>query len=90
MKYLILMLLSSCVKISPPLIVPEKVTFTDLKPIIARRCIGCHNWTYESAYAKRNLIFNKVVIQRTMPMNGYLTDQERYMFAQWVQQGGSQ
>lgn len=72
----------------------------DILPIIKNRCAICHNdstpgmdWLkYTDAFAKRQLIFQHVVVQKDMPLGNatQMTDAERSEFGDWIQEGAPQ
>jgi uncharacterized membrane protein len=74
--------------------VTQNVTFEkDIKPITSTVCISCHSsgkndWSrYTNAYWARYTIERKVVKERSMPMGTYMSDKDRALFRDWVNQG---
>lgn len=75
--------------------VTEDVSFeTHIAPITRSVCILCHSQgskdftQYRNAYVMRQTIYRRVVVERTMPVGAYLSDQDRALFRDWVNQGG--
>lgn len=78
----------------PDIPVTKNVTFIkDIKPITSNVCIKCHNGksndysNYYNAYFNRYRIMDLVVNQKTMPQGEYMSDQQRALFRDWVNQG---
>lgn len=74
--------------------VTENVTFEkDIKPITLNACIQCHSGgsrnfsNYINAYTYRHTIYRRVVVSKDMPLGKYLSDEERALFRDWVNQG---
>lgn len=72
------------------------LTYTkDIYPIFKNRCSLCHNdnWAdhnwlnYDIAYKNREKIKNRVWIKRDMPASGTISDKEREMVKDWVDEG---
>lgn len=79
----------------PDVPVKDNVSFeTDIKPITKEVCFKCHNsgsrdfTQYHKAYALRYSIYQRVVVDRTMPFGIYMDDKDRALFRDWVNQGG--
>lgn len=70
-------------------------TFADVKPIFENRCLECHsaehwNWTnYDTAFAKRREIYNRVWGTRSMPMGKSMPESERVTIRDWVDGGAA-
>ncbi len=68
-----------------------------ISKIFANRCGLCHvaggtlpNWAdYEIAFAKKDRIFQRVIVDRSMPPQGIstMTDEERAKIEKWIQAG---
>ncbi|MCM2279151.1 MAG: hypothetical protein NDJ89_13830 [Oligoflexia bacterium] len=69
-----------------------------MRPLIfGKVCSGCHNassgasmpnWLdYDTAYAKRERIYQRVVVEKTMPLGAPMSDAERKLVADWVKGG---
>lgn len=76
--------------------VTKRYTYVkDALPIFQTVCSSCHNgssglpnWLdYSTAFAKRELIYQKVVIDRTMPMGKSMFDSDRNILAEWIKDG---
>lgn len=76
----------------------DSITFNkDALPIFNKNCTVCHkagsglpNWSnYAEAYAKRDRIMDRVVIQRNMPPPGAvpLQESEIQLVKEWIEQG---
>lgn len=71
----------------------EPVTFEAVRPIFQDRCVKCHsssnwNWTdYETAYAKRVQIRDRVWVLRSMPLGQAMPEAERMLVRDWVDSG---
>lgn len=73
------------------------ITFSgNILPIFEQRCSQCHNaqampdrnWLdYDTAYKFRYEIKDRVYNLRTMPMTGTMTDAEREIVKEWVDEG---
>ncbi len=77
--------------------VTTNVTFNDqIKPITSTVCISCHNdgirdySIYENAYNRRQLIYQRVVIDKSMPAGKTLTNEQRALFRDWYNQGSKE
>ncbi len=77
--------------------VTKDVTFEKhIKPITSTVCISCHSQgsrdysSYRNAFRMRQSIYQRVVVDRTMPAGKYLSDEDRALFRDWVNQGGNQ
>jgi len=74
----------------------HKVRFSEVKPVFENRCKSCHyqphwDWTkYETAYPKRHTIKTRVWVLRNMPAGGKITEDERKLIRDWVNDGGLQ
>lgn len=72
----------------------QSVKFSQVRPIFEGRCQRCHSeakwdWTdYDVAYSKRQSIKARVWILRTMPVGGEITQDERKLIRDWVDDGG--
>ena len=70
---------------------------TDIRPVMAKHCFMCHNprvmawadWTkYDNAFKARYKILSRVWTRRDMPPGGgAMTDKERKLIKQWVDEG---
>lgn len=70
-----------------------------IRPIMENRCFRCHSnnqdaihsvpnlTTYESAYANRYKILEKVVTREEMPPRIPMFDEERELIKKWVKSG---
>lgn len=93
MKYLLLILLSTK-------IYADVIYTKDIKPIFEKRCILCHgpnnpnnlpNWLdYKTAYEKRLLIRERVVIKKEMPLGFSMPQEERDLVEQWIKEGAKE
>jgi len=69
------------------------VTFKDVQPIFEKRCSGCHAnldayWSnYEFMYERREDIYLRVVVYRSMPLYSKMPEEERNLIKQWINQG---
>lgn len=69
------------------------VTFKDVQPIFEKRCAGCHAtldayWSnYEFMYERREDIYLRVVVYRSMPLYSKMPEEERNLIKQWINQG---
>lgn len=72
---------------------------SDIKPIFIKRCAACHNenwpdknWlNYQTAFKNRILIKQRTSILKNMPPAGMeITDKERKIIQQWVDQGAKE
>lgn len=69
---------------------------TDIKPIMQQRCFQCHssgywNWTvYDNALKYKDIIRLRVWVTRQMPLGGNITEDERKMIRDWVDQGAKE
>ncbi len=78
---------------------PGTVTYrATIYPIFQKNCAACHgngsalgNWLdYSSAYNKRARIFQRITVDRTMPMAPFdkiITERERSLIGLWVTNG---
>lgn len=70
----------------------KNVSFAkDLVPIIKDKCMKCHGQNfvdYNYMFLKKNEIFTKVVVEKSMPLTGTLTNKQRALFRDWANQGG--
>lgn len=72
-----------------------EVTFQDVKPIFKKACATCHapgaaipNWMdYSVASKLKDRIFNRVVVQKTMPLGAALPADEIALIAKWIKLG---
>lgn len=73
----------------------SKLTYKNtILGLFQKRCSNCHNsassvpnWTsYEIAYSKRDLIYKRAVIDRTMPPKS-IPQAERDLIAKWIEDG---
>ena len=75
------------------------VTFADVQPVIAQRCVLCHNEQVVSKNVQLHTpalirqhtqaIYQQTVAARTMPLNNAtrMTEAERALIARWVESG---
>ena len=80
-------------------VVPEKVGYAEMQPVVAQRCVMCHGEALQSKGVRldsaENLklhaqaVYQQVVVTKIMPMNNAtgITDAERALFAKWFQDG---
>lgn len=75
--------------------VTKDVTFEKhIRPITSTVCISCHSSgsrdysRYSNAYMMRHSLFQRIVVDKSMPMGKYLSDEDRALFRDWVNQGG--
>ncbi len=77
----------------------EDITYIDhIRPIVEKSCFACHgegsvmgNWLdYQASYEKREAIYERVVVQRTMPIGAPLSEEEVALFREWVDQGAKE
>ncbi|MCM2278127.1 MAG: hypothetical protein NDJ89_08625 [Oligoflexia bacterium] len=66
----------------------------DIRPIIVEKCKSCHpgvgpgDWLdFKQVKARAELIKFKVYVNKSMPMGGTMTDEQRKLFADWVDLG---
>ncbi len=87
--------LSSCDRV-PLADVPvtKDVTFDKyIRPITSTVCIECHSQgsrdfsQYNNAFSYKYAIYQRVVVDKSMPRNKYLSEQDRALFRDWVNQG---
>lgn len=70
-----------------------EVTFADVKPIFEFNCKYCHHqkvwdWTdYGTAFAKKDLIRQRVWVLRNMPLGREMPESDRARIRDWVDQG---
>lgn len=88
--------LASCSD-KPKFEVKENVTFTkDILPITSTICASCHfederdYRVYSNAFNRRQLIYQRVYIEKTMPLGNTLTEEQRALFRDWYNQGSKQ
>jgi uncharacterized membrane protein len=81
----------------PKFQVKEGVTFTkDILPITSTSCAKCHfederdYRVYTNAYNRRQLIYQRVYIEKSMPLGSTLTDEQRALFRDWYNQGSKE
>ena len=66
---------------------------TRIKPITSRVCSKCHNkWyndltNYDIAFSKRYPIYQRVAIDKSMPLGMKMDDEDRALFRDWYLQG---
>lgn len=79
----------------PEVPVTENVTFDEhIRPITSTVCIKCHSSgsrdysQYKNAFSMRYSIRQRVVVDKTMPLGQYLSEKDRALFRDWVDQGG--
>ncbi len=73
----------------------NEVTFADVKPIFKRTCANCHvpggtlpDWQdYSVAFAKRDRLYDRVIVKKDMPLGGGLSDDERKLIGKWLSGG---
>lgn len=70
------------------------VSFEDVRPILEKRCVGCHasndggDWSiYRIAFEKREDIYLRVVEFKNMPLYSKMPQEERNLIKEWVEQG---
>ena len=78
-------------------VVPEKVGYAQLQPVVAQRCVMCHGDALQSKGIRldteENLkqhalaVYQQVVVTKIMPLNNAtgITDAERALFAKWFE-----
>ena len=78
------------------LLFSNRLTYSvDIRPIFQQRCIQCHNsgplnWMeYENAFRYKDQIRDRVWNNRSMPPGGFITEQERLLIRNWVDQGAN-
>lgn len=83
---------------TPPKPAPLAPTFQDVKPIIQLKCMSCHsegfqphghstNWLNENVVKERlDIIKERVIIKRNMPMGNTLTPQEFETIQRYLEQ----
>ena len=95
--YLLIILFTSCTKISPTL--PKIVTYKkDIRPLVETKCATCHNestpernWlNYKTIYDKRERVRFRVLVVRDMPQGYAMTEYERLLVGKWVDQGSKE
>ncbi len=79
--------------------VPDTVSYAQIQPVIAQRCVMCHGEALQSKNVRLDspeavkqhaqTVYQQVVVMKLMPMNNAtgITDAERALFAQWFQGG---
>jgi uncharacterized membrane protein len=75
----------------------REVSFEDVRPILEKRCVGCHSsndsgdWShYRIAFSKRKEIYLRVVELRNMPLYSKMPEEERNLIKEWVEQGAKE
>lgn len=72
------------------------VTFLrDIQPIFKKSCSACHNegsavpnWNnYAVSFAKKDRLFDRVVVKKDMPLGMPMSDDERALVATWIKTG---
>lgn len=77
---------------------PVELSFeVDILPIIEQRCTACHNQgsgladytNYQTSFNSTAKLLNRVTILKDMPRNNVtgMTQPERDLFAQWINEG---
>ncbi|MCY1545737.1 hypothetical protein D9M68_816900 [compost metagenome] len=78
---------------------PATVSYAELQPVIAQRCVVCHGEALQSKGVRLDseqslkqhaqMVYQQVVVMKAMPMNNAtgLTEDERALFAQWFKAG---
>jgi len=78
---------------------PATVSYAELQPVIAQRCVMCHGEALQSKGVRLDsaenlkqhaqMVYQQVVVMKAMPMNNAtgLTEDERALFAQWFKAG---
>lgn len=65
----------------------------DIKPITSKVCSECHSQRgndfkeYENAFKYRHQIYDRVVLSKTMPLGTQMSDKDRALFRDWINQG---
>ena len=80
---------------------PERVSFAQIRGIVAQRCVLCHGEALQSKGVRLDsadgirqhaqMMYQQVVVQKLMPLNNAtgLTEEERALFARWFESGAS-
>jgi uncharacterized membrane protein len=80
-------------------VVPETVSYAQIKPVIDQRCVMCHGEALQSKNVRLDTpdalkqhaqaVYQQVVVTRLMPMNNAtgLTEEERAMVGRWFTGG---
>lgn len=93
------MMIQGCVNRIPLEDIPvtENVSFEEhIAPFTRTVCVSCHSQgsrdftQYRNAYVLRHTIYRRVVIEKNMPLGQYMSDRDRALFRDWVNQGGKQ
>lgn len=71
---------------------PEVSFEVHIKPIMIRACAECHSgfsdWTvYKNSADHRYQIYEKIVVEKSMPIGKEMNDEDRALFRDWVNQG---
>lgn len=85
-------------KLTPPSSLQNKtsqISFADVKPIFSKTCNLCHNPTsglpdwmnYETSFAKKDRLYDRVVVKKDMPMGSKLSAEEIKLIAAWIDGG---
>ena len=86
---------------SPMPIDGSKLSFvSDIVPIVNNRCVMCHNkdsgdampnWLdYKITFAKKDKVFDRVVVKKDMPMGMEMPQNERDIFDLWIRNGAKE
>lgn len=73
--------------------VTGKTVFADVKPIFKKSCGKCHpgagpDWQiYSVAFAKKDLIYDRVFVKKDMPIGGGLSDNDKKIIGKWLSDG---
>lgn len=77
----------------------EEIAFhKNIKPLVAKACIACHgegsslgNWMdYKTIFDKKEAIYERVVVQRNMPLGLVLSEEEVDMVREWIDTGAKE
>lgn len=92
-----LVVVIACTKDEPTLTGEEVSYAADIRPIIDAKCSNqaCHGAgstileldTYEKVKLAAQKIRTKVWVEKSMPKNGSMSDADRELFKNWVDQG---
>lgn len=72
------------------------ITFEqNIKPLFKEKCSLCHNaasalpnlLNYDVAFEKKDRLVDRVYLKRDMPLVAFMTDEERTLVKQWVDDG---